>query len=483
MFRIEKDKTLTKGILDLWFLIALMFGTILFVFIVTTRLSHASEIETLCNKLVEKGILTSAEAQAIVVETREEERKKIAQVKEDILPEWIQKTRLYGDFRLREAYEDTTGKDERWRTRLRLRLNAEFTVNDQFKVGAGLASGTWTGQAGVVSGASKMEFDNSRSNNETLNGVFSKSPITLNTAYFKYTPTNWLTAWGGKFYNPIWTVSGDDLVWDPDITPEGLAAQFNKNLSDQFGLFTNIGFFILDEFNDSKGPYSTSGQDPYMFVFQPGFEWKIKNAEYADIANIKAALAYYSYNHVKGEHFVNASVKSYGVAPYPATNTVDANGNFVYNYDAFQPTIQAGYMPQGLSIPYINLPISYIGAFGQFVYNPDPKKENKGWQAGGIVGAEKVVEKGQWQAKFLYRVIQRDAILDVLPDDDFFSGYTNVRGWKEQLTYGIYKNVNISLTGYQTGTLRAIPKTGSVQKAVAGNLLNRTFFLDLNLAF
>ncbi len=110
MVRNGKNSIRTKSILDMWFLIAIMISTILFVFIVTTRLSHANEIETLLNKLVEKGVLTGAEAQQVLVETREEERKKIAQVKHDILPEWIQKTKLTGDFRLREQYEDRQTK-------------------------------------------------------------------------------------------------------------------------------------------------------------------------------------------------------------------------------------------------------------------------------------------------------------------------------------------------------------------------------------
>ena len=469
MRSIEKQVSGIKKILDIWFLIALMLGTILFVFIVTTRLSHANEIEGLLNKLVEKGILTPAEAQAVLVETREEERKKIAEVKHDILPEWVQKTKVTGDFRLREAYNDTDGKDPRWRTRLRLRLGAEFKVNDQFKVGAGIASGTWTGAAG----ATGPEIDNQRSTNSTMEGLFSHKPITLDVAYGQYTPTNWLTVMGGKFRNPLFLIGGDDLVWDPDITPEGGAAQFNYKFCDQFGLFMNAGFFILDEFNDSvPSQHSTSGKDPSMVIVQPGFEWKIKNADYADIANLKAAVAWYEYNHVKGQHFQFASAKS-GTGK---TNTLDANGNFVYEYNSWQPTVQLGFMPQDFVVPY-------LGVFGQYVYNPDPSKDNTGWQLGGLFGAEKVQEKGQWQGRFMYRFIERDASPDFLPDDDFYSGFTNAKGWKEVFTYGIGKNTNISLTGFQTGMIRTIGTGKSSKTTLLGGLNEKVFFMDWNLAF
>jgi|WetSurSiteA1Bulk_404760.scaffolds.fasta_scaffold12116_1 hypothetical protein len=414
------DKTITKSNLDIWFLIAIMLGTILFVFIATTRLSHANEIETLLNKLVEKGVLTGAEAQQVLVETREEERKKIAQVKHDILPEWIQKTKLTGDFRLREQYEDRSNKDERWRTRFRLRLGLETQVADKFKVGFGIASG--------VSGGDP------RSTNQTLQDSFSHKPITIDYAFGQYTPFKWLTLVGGKFKNPLF--SPDDLIWDTDINPEGGAAQFNYNVCDSLGLFTNVGFFILDERQpDSKNTTSAQGQDPLMYVFQPGFEWKFRDADLKDLANLKAAVAYYGFTHVKHNVLDNGS----------ATNTL-VNKVLKYGYNAFNTNFQLGFMPEGFIVPY-------LGVFGEFVYNPDPEKGNTGWLLGGKFGAAKVADKGQWQLAYNYRRLGRDAVLDTLPDSDFYGGATDVRGHEAIFEYGICKNVSLSLDYYNTRRL------------------------------
>ena len=410
----EKQVNGIKSILDMWFLIAIMIGAILFVFIATTRLSHANEIETLLNKLVEKGVLTGAEAQQVLVETREEERKKIAQVKHDILPEWIQKTKLSGDFRLREQYEDRSDTDERWRTRIRLRLGLETQVADKFKVGFGIASGSSA---------------DPRSTNQTLQDSFSHKPINIDYAYGQYNPFNWLTLVGGKFKNPLF--SPDDLIWDTDINPEGGAAQFNYKVCDSLGLFTNVGFFIIDERQpSSKNTTSAQGQDPLMYVVQPGFEWKIKTPDLKDIANLKAAVAYYGFTHVK-----------HNVLDYSSGTNTLVNKVLKYDYNAFNTNFQLGFMPEGFIVPY-------AGMFGEFVYNPDPPKGNTGWLLGAKFGVEKVSDKGQWQLQYSYRRLGRDAVLDILPDSDFYGGATDVRGHEAIFEYGIYKNVSLTLDYY-----------------------------------
>jgi hypothetical protein len=435
MRNIEKRVSGIKDILEIWFLIAIMLSTIIFVFTLTARTSHANEIETLLNKLVEKGVLTGAEAQQVLVETREEERKKIAQVKHDILPEWIQKTKLTGDFRLREQYEKQNNGEDRWRTRFRLRLGLETQVVDKFKVGFGIASG---------------DKNDPRSTNQTLQNFFDDKSIYIDYAYGQYNPFKWLTLVGGKFKNPLFSPA--DLIWDTDITPEGGSAQFNYNVCDNLGLFTNVGFFILDERNSETKPPAKNRQDPLMYVIQPGFEWKIRDADLKDLAKLKASVAYYGFSQVKDNVMDNTS----------KTNTL-YNKGLLYDYDAFVMDAQLGFMPQGFIAPY-------LGVLGQFVYNPDPPKGNTGWLVGGILGHEKVSEKGQYQFKYTYRRLGRDAVLDTLPDSDFFGGKTDVRGHEWIFEYGLHKNVSVSLDYYNTQQLH-------------GPVHEDLFQLDWNLKF
>jgi polyhydroxyalkanoate synthesis regulator phasin len=70
-------------------------------------ISHAGEVDKLVSKLVEKGVLTRSEADALVGEMKQEaEKQKETEKAEAKIPDWVRKTRLYGDLRLRYQYED-----------------------------------------------------------------------------------------------------------------------------------------------------------------------------------------------------------------------------------------------------------------------------------------------------------------------------------------------------------------------------------------
>ena len=68
---------------------------------VGVSISQAGEIDLLLQKLVEKGVLTGAEAQQVKTETQEQVKKEIAQGKFSSLPAWVMNTKLKGDVRLR----------------------------------------------------------------------------------------------------------------------------------------------------------------------------------------------------------------------------------------------------------------------------------------------------------------------------------------------------------------------------------------------
>ena len=81
----------------------------------------AGEVDILVRKLVEKGILNKDEGDKILQETKQEAAKEkeqaVKEVKAEvakeakegkfgIIPEWVRKTKFYGDFRLRYEYGD-----------------------------------------------------------------------------------------------------------------------------------------------------------------------------------------------------------------------------------------------------------------------------------------------------------------------------------------------------------------------------------------
>ena len=67
----------------------------------------------------------------------------------------------------------------------------------------------------------------------------------------------------GKQANPfLWKNGKDILIWDNDITPEGLAFQLAGLPTDQLSLFGNAGYFISDE--------NSGSQDPHVMGLQGG---------------------------------------------------------------------------------------------------------------------------------------------------------------------------------------------------------------------
>ena len=165
---------------------------------------------------MEKGVLTAGEAQQIGTETKEQVKKEIAEGKFSSLPQWIQNTKLKGDLRLRfqNLHEKNAGDISKDTTigRVRMRLGLDSKVNDKLKVGVGIATNA---------------DGDPRSTNISFGakdgGDSSKMGIRLDYAYAKYDPTPWLTLAGGKMLLPDVLWEPTDLIWDTDITPEGLS--------------------------------------------------------------------------------------------------------------------------------------------------------------------------------------------------------------------------------------------------------------------
>ena len=69
------------------------------------------------------------------------------------------------------------------------------------------------------------------------------------------------------------------------------------------------------------------------------------------------------------------------------------------------------------------------------------------------------------------RRIEKDAWLDIFPDSDFYRGTTNALGHEGIFTFGLTKNVNLSLDYYNTRRVRGTENT------------EHLFQADLNLRF
>ncbi len=62
----------------------------------------------------------------------------------------------------------------------------------------------------------------------------------------------------------------------------------------------------------------------------------------------------------------------------------------------------------------------------------------------------------------MYRYLGKDAVLDILPDSDMYSGKTNVKGIEAVLSFGLSKNITLDLDYYHTEQITGTKNPESV---------------------
>ena len=141
--------------------------------------SQAQSVDALLDKLVDKGVLTTKEANDLKEET-DAGFNKAYQVKSG-MPDWVTSFKINGDFRGRaEGFLfDTKSFPDRVRYRYRLRVGGVAVIRDNFEVGFRLTSSEF--QNGFNGG-------DPISGNTTLQDNGQKKPIFVDLAYGKWTP-------------------------------------------------------------------------------------------------------------------------------------------------------------------------------------------------------------------------------------------------------------------------------------------------------
>ncbi len=395
--------------------------------------AFASPLDILVNKLVEKKIISKTEAKNILSEVWEEESKTqetqrqvvASQVKEEVgkaqetlkdtaLPGWIKNTKFGGDFRLRyerqEGEENGEDKVDRHRGRFRLRYGFETLVNDKMKVGMRFATGS----------------GEQTSTNQTFQDTFNQKNLWIDRAFLEYTPHPDFKLIGGKMKNPFYTT---DLVWDSDINPEGVAANFSKTLG-SFTPFVTAAFFPIDE-------SSSDSNDVSLYGIQGGFSYKLLGM------NMKAAVTYYDWHNMKG-----AKLEDISPSKQKDTNTLvtasDGTRSFKYDYRIIQPTVEI--TPVVFTAFDRTFPIKLHADFVNNIVSD--VADNTGWLAGIKIG--KITKPGDFEISYNYRELERDASPAIISDSDFHDGGTNAKGHKISAKYALFKNTSLGLTLFNT---------------------------------
>lgn len=385
----------------------------------------STSVDALIDKLVEKGILTEKEANALELEIAGDEKMMREEGFQQGLPEWVKNAKLKGDFRLRYQYErKETDADARTRGRIRYRLGLDTKVNDRMNVGLGIASGA----------------DDPRSTNQTFTDTFERPDVRMDLAYAEYTPLESvkLQLIGGIFprSNYLWTPT--DLLWDGDVNPQGGSARWEQTLG-EWTPYLNSGVWVIDEISST----SSDKVDPFLYYTQAGT--KFKHEDFS--ANV--AGTYYAFNGLKGSCPDWSAATNTGIT---SSSNGSCTGGLTYDYDSAGASAELAF-----ATPFEMEAIPEIGIFGDFIANIDGNKVNDhtGWSMGAKIGDKKVAGPGQWQFKYVFAHLGKDAFVDFTPDSDRYGGRTDARSHEGILEYGLNKNVTLALDYYQSKRMKA----------------------------
>jgi hypothetical protein len=378
-----------------------------------THKQRTAELETRINQLESKQQDTDralTEKIDEVAAQAKEEGGKDGEIP-DIL-KWAARMNWYGDLRYRYEFIDDDGaSSDRHRNRVRARLGLDVEVSDEWNLGFRIATGN-----GEVSG-------DPVSTNQTLDEAFSKKPVWLDLAYFGYHP-QWfkgLDLYAGKINLPFYRPGKGELIWDSDLTPEGVAILYGMPLGDRTTAnFVTGGFWVNEE---------STGGDTSLWALQGYLKHQISKPTY-----ILGGASLFCYGNIQGEESLAAEWNASTGAFFGNTA---ADGNvFASDYDLFELFVEFGTQVGGMP----------VAVFGDWVRNTVAANsdEDTGWLVGATLNRAK--DPGSWQFEYDYRDLELDAVVGQFSNSDFIGGGTGGKGHRFALAYVLAKNVALALT-------------------------------------
>lgn len=434
-------------------------------------------------------------------------------------PEWVQRINVSGDVRVRYQGEfyasdnpggvifdineinDSGGvtqagrnafvNTENDRNRLRGRARVKLTAKPAEGVEVGLR---------IVTG----NEGNPVSSNKTLGNFGQKWESNFDLAYIKYgTSRDYLTLEAGRFENPMLHT---DLVWDSDMTFEGVSASFYPlNLmanEHTWNPFVTLGVFPLQEIHQRFGVglnLPEQNDDKWLFAGQIGSHFELNETNHLDFG-----IAYYYFDNVVGQdNPVNQSINNVTASPfYQFGNTLQ---NIVVTDDVGGPleelfALASEFEPLNITLAYRytgfekhrvdfsadwvrNLAFDREEVADRIGANFEVPDRDSGYQLGFRFGTHALSRWGDWNAGFKYRYLEGDAVLDAFADSDFLVGGTNAKGYIADANMALTNNVFITLTWISSEEIDAADVFDLNGNAIASDVELDTVQLDINAKF
>ena len=388
------------------------------------------------------------------------------------------------------------------RTRVRVRLGLMGDLNDEWSYGVGIATGS--GTSGATSTNQTLGQGSS-----TAPGYFNKYPVQLDRAYVRYQPSAASEVNLGRFKNPF---VGTELVWDEDLSFEGISASAKGPVSEFSDVFATFGWFPLTT--------RTPGKSINRSLIGGQVGWQRSLGLRPN--KFKLAAGLYKYKGIEGQpegDYLGAKA-DYLSSEYPVG--VRQRGNTLVKINSKQLFSEANMTSQqcnstsladcantwGLASSFNELNLTTSLELAEFdpvhlVLTLDMVKnlgydEQATTKRTGVkfldlstfgyltsikLGSKSIRERGDWSLSASYRRVGSDAVLDAFADSDFGLGGTNNKGIVLSYSLGIAPNSWVSAKWMSSDLL------DSMIPSVTGVTSDKTrfsvdsLFIDLNTRF
>ena len=512
----------------------LTFGAVALCFAFTGSLTRAQDAGALLDLLVKKRLITDQEAEEVRGELVKESAETAAGKWKLSTP--ITEIELYGDIRLRYQYNGGETKDrgpvaapgagiagtndwqERSRERYRLRLGLRGTLMDDWFFGIRLMTSNNERSGNVTFG------DDAASSTPGGGGPFERNSdfIAVDQAYAGYKGFPDFTFTAGKMPNPLVTTR---MVWDPDISPEGLAEQWKHTFTFNIGggggeavqgyskyskegkgvvaaqsepfklkldLFANFAQFVYDDANPENplgaratttangvGSQLVPNTDAFLLAWQVGGRLTFPNNVYFQVAPV---LYNYTGN---GDNF---NVHFQGGSPYLTNSDSLAQNQTGIN------SLLVLEVPAEVGWKIGELPMRIFTDFAtNFEADNRANAAGQGGHGGqryaytAGLGIGQLKAKGDWQIDVWYQHAEQFSLDPNLIDDDLFNAQLNMHGVAVQATYMLANAVNLQLTyghgWWYNHNLGTGGNVGSLAIATNPTSEYNYFTADLNVKF
>jgi hypothetical protein len=434
----------------------------------------------LLDALVKKGVLSDQEAEDIRASAAADYSKTSAGKLG--ISDSVQKLTFYGDARLRFEYADekaqspltgagTAGDNIVERNRYRLRIGADYVLTDNFKAGVELETNTANDSA-----------------NQTFGSAYEKAAINVGLVYLQWKPLDWLTLTGGKMRNPLYTT---DLVWDPDINPEGGAEQASWTFPIGGGESEPVSRDPKDVKSISAPSSSPSnmsltiGLTAFQGIYADNSEFNTKGTDNADswqfVEQVPVQFNFDKDTFVKVVPGFDTYMGGGNVGP--GNGPAGENGGGTQNFTAVNAADDLAIItaPGEVDWKLFDLPMKfywdfadnldgkariqdvYLGSGGTALAGPAStitatQNQNKAlgdniaWVAGLQVGQNK--KKGDWSLKGDFRQVGLGSIDPNLNDSDWGDSFLNQQGVKVAGAYNFTDFLVGTITVYDTWALK-----------------------------